>query len=39
VFVADSDVLHNPDDAHDAKVFTLEGKTDKFLLKFRKPRH
>ncbi len=39
VFVAASDVLHNPDDAHDAKVFTLEGKTDKFLLKFRKPRH
>ena len=37
VFVAASDVLHNADDPHTAKVFDLKGKTDKFLLKFRKP--
>lgn len=38
VFVGASDVLHNADDTHDAKVFTLDGKSDKFLFKFRKPR-
>lgn len=38
VFVAASDVLHNADDPHTAKVFELHGKSDKFLLKFRKPR-
>ena len=38
VFVAASDVLHNPGDPHTAKVFELQGKSDKFLLKFRKPR-
>jgi predicted methyltransferase len=38
VFVAASDVLHRADDPHTAKVFELKGKTDKFLLKFRKPR-
>jgi predicted methyltransferase len=38
VFVGASDVLHNPADSHEAKVFALEGKTDKFLFKFRKPR-
>jgi len=38
VFVAASDVLHNPDDPHTARVFELKGKTDRFLLKFRKPR-
>jgi predicted methyltransferase len=37
VFVAGSDVLHNPEDAHDAKVFELKGRSDKFLYKFRKP--
>jgi predicted methyltransferase len=37
-FVAASEVLRNPEDTHDAKVFTLAGKSDKFLLKFRKPR-
>jgi predicted methyltransferase len=37
-FVAASDVLHNADDPHTAKVFELHGKSDKFLLKFRKPR-
>jgi predicted methyltransferase len=38
VFVAASDVLHTADDPHTAKVFELHGKSDKFLLKFRKPR-
>jgi predicted methyltransferase len=38
VFVGGSDVLHNPDDPHQAKVFDLTGKSDKFLFKFRKPR-
>lgn len=37
VFEAASDVLHNPADSHDAKVFELKGQSDKFLLKFRKP--
>jgi len=37
VFVAGSDLLHNPEDTHDAKVFELKGRSDKFLLKFRKP--
>jgi predicted methyltransferase len=37
VFVAGSDVLHNPEDTHDAKVFELKGRSDKFLFKFRKP--
>jgi predicted methyltransferase len=39
VFVGGSDVLHNADDPHDAKVFELKGRSDKFLFKFRKPRH
>jgi len=39
VFEAASDVLHNADDPHQAKVFELKGTSDKFLLKFRKPRH
>ncbi len=38
VFVAASDVLHHPEDPHTARVFDLKGKTDRFLLKFRKPR-
>jgi predicted methyltransferase len=38
VFVAASAVLQNSADTHDAKVFTMEGKSDKFLFKFRKPR-
>jgi predicted methyltransferase len=38
VFEAASDVLHNADDTHQAKVFELNGRSDKFLLKFRKPR-
>ena len=40
VLDAQSDVLHNPDDAHTAKVFdpAIRGKTDKFIFKFRKPK-
>ena len=37
-FVAASELLHNPDDPHTAKVFEMQGKSDKFLLKFRKPK-
>jgi predicted methyltransferase len=39
-FVASSDVLKNPADARTAKVFdpTVRGKTDQFILKFRKPK-
>jgi predicted methyltransferase len=37
-FVLGSDVLHNAEDMHDAKVFDLKGRSDKFLFKFRKPR-
>jgi predicted methyltransferase len=39
VFDDASDVLHNPEDPHTAKVFDLNGKSDKFLLRFRKPEH
>ena len=40
-FVGESDVLHNPDDDHTLAVFdkSLRGKTDRFLFKFRKPKH
>ena len=37
IFVGGSDLLHNPEDAHEAKVFELKGRSDKFLFKFRKP--
>ncbi len=37
--VASSDLLRNPDDPHTARVFDLKGTSDKFLLKFQKPRH
>lgn len=38
-FVAQSDALANPDDARDLNVFddALKGRTDQFVLKFRKP--
>lgn len=38
--VGESDVLRNPNDPHTAKVFdpSIRGKTDQFILKFRKPR-
>jgi predicted methyltransferase len=39
-FEAQSDVLVNKDDPHTAKVFDsgIRGKTDQFILKFRKPK-
>jgi predicted methyltransferase len=39
-FVGKSTVLHNPDDPHTKIVFdpSIRGKTDQFILKFRKPR-
>lgn len=37
-FEAASEALHNEDDTHDAKVFELKGRSDKFLFKFRKPK-
>lgn len=39
VFEASSDVLHRSDDPHTANVFdpSIRGKTDRFVLKFRKP--
>ena len=38
--LAQSDLLHNPADPHTAKVFdpSIRGKTDQFILKFRKPK-
>lgn len=38
--VAESDILRNPGDPHTKLVFdpSIRGKTDQFLLKFRKPR-
>jgi predicted methyltransferase len=36
--VAASTLLSNPDDPHTAKVFEMPGKSDKFLLKFSKPK-
>jgi predicted methyltransferase len=40
VLAGESNVLANPQDAHTAKVFdpTIRGKTDQFILKFRKPK-
>jgi predicted methyltransferase len=39
VFVGSSDLLHQASDDHTLKVFdpTVRGKTDQFILKFRKP--
>jgi predicted methyltransferase len=39
-FVGESDILHNPQDTHTEKVFdsSVRGKTDQFILKFRKPK-
>jgi predicted methyltransferase len=39
VFVASSDLLHQTGDTHELKVFdpSIRGKTDQFILKFRKP--
>jgi predicted methyltransferase len=37
---AKSDLLHNASDNHDLKVFdaTIKGKTDQFMLRFKKPK-
>ncbi len=39
VFVGSSELLRRPSDSHSLKVFdpTVRGKTDQFILKFRKP--
>jgi predicted methyltransferase len=39
VFVGSSNVLQQPSDPHTAKVFdpSIRGRTDQFVLKFRKP--
>jgi len=39
-FVANSDLLANPGDPRTANVFdpSVRGKTDQFILKFRKPK-
>jgi len=38
-YVGESSVLHNPADARTDPPFGLQGKSDKFLLMFRKPAH
>jgi predicted methyltransferase len=40
VLVGGSDLLRQPGDAHAVKVFdpSVRGKTDQFILKFRKPK-
>jgi predicted methyltransferase len=39
VLDAESDILHNPEDDHSAKIFdpAIRGRTDKFIFRFRKP--
>jgi predicted methyltransferase len=39
-FVGQSEILRNPNDPHTATVFdaSIRGKTDQFILKFRKPK-
>jgi predicted methyltransferase len=37
VFDGESTLLHNPNDPHTEAVFKLEGTSDKFLMKFRRP--
>jgi predicted methyltransferase len=41
VYDGQSDLLHNPQDPHTAKVFdpAIRGRTDQFILKFKKPGH
>lgn len=36
-FVAKSPLLHHPDDPHAVKAHAMHDRTDRFLLKFRKP--
>jgi predicted methyltransferase len=38
VLEAESNVLANPEDDHSKGPFALNGRSDKFLLKFRKPK-
>jgi predicted methyltransferase len=40
VLVASSELLHHAEDSHTVKVFdpSVRGRTDQFLLKFRKPK-
>jgi len=37
IFVGESDVLHHPEDAHNTKAHDMHDRTDRFLLKFRRP--
>ncbi|WP_305096243.1 class I SAM-dependent methyltransferase [Croceibacterium aestuarii] len=37
VLDGESDVLHNPDDPHDASPRDFDGVSDKFALRFKKP--
>ncbi len=39
VLAGESDLLRNPDDPHTSRIFdaSIRGKTDQFMLKFRKP--
>jgi predicted methyltransferase len=39
-FLGESEALRNPNDPRTAKVFdpSIRGKTDQFILKFRKPK-
>lgn len=37
-FVGSSEVLHRADDPMTGRVFELQGKTNKFLFKFRRPK-
>jgi predicted methyltransferase len=37
-FAGSSEVLHRTDDPMTGRVFDLQGKTNKFLFKFRKPK-
>jgi predicted methyltransferase len=41
VYDGQSDVLRQPNDPHTAKVFdpSIRGRTDQFILKFKKPAH
>jgi len=38
VFDGESNALRNPDDLHTAGVMQMQGKSDKFLFRFRKPK-
>lgn len=37
IFVAESSVLHHPEDDHSTKAHEMHDKTDRFLLKFKRP--